>query len=51
MTGARMSNPVMRRALRRATAQIRYVRPVSPGAATSLVRAVYAQVKGVALFT
>jgi AhpD family alkylhydroperoxidase len=40
-----MHTAVMRRALRRATAQIRYVRPVSPGAATSLVRAVYAQVE------
>ncbi len=40
-----MSNPVMRRALRRATAQIRYVRPVPPGAATGLVRAVYAQME------
>lgn len=35
----------MRRALRRATAQIRHVRPVPPGAADGPVRAVYAQVE------
>lgn len=40
-----MSNPLMRRALRRATGQIRHVRPVPPGAAAGLVRAVYDQVE------
>lgn len=36
---------MMRRALRRATEQIRYVRPVPPGAAAGSVRAVYAQME------
>jgi AhpD family alkylhydroperoxidase len=40
-----MTNALMRRALRRSTAQIRHVRPVPPGAATGPVAAVYAQVE------
>jgi len=35
----------MRRALRKSTMQIRYVRPVPPGAAAGLVADVYAQVE------
>jgi len=40
-----MNTTLMRRALRRSTAQIRHVRPVPPGAAAGLVAAVYAQVE------
>ncbi len=40
-----MNTTLMRRALRRSTAQIRHVRPVSPGAAAGPVAAVYAQVE------
>ncbi len=40
-----MSNALMRRALRRSTAQIRHISPVPPGSATGQVAAVYAQVE------
>src|SRR5262245_59371351 len=39
------SNPLMRRALRRSAAQIRYVVPVPPGTATGPVADVYAQME------
>src|SRR5258708_30616917 len=40
-----MRNALMRRALRRSTAQIRHISPVPPGSATGQVAAVYAQVE------
>ena len=40
-----MTTTLMQRALRRSTMQIRYVRPVPPGAAAGLVADVYAQVE------
>lgn len=40
-----MKTVLMQRALRRATAQIRHVHPIPPGAAGGLVAAVYAQVE------